>query len=222
MPLTRWVVHRRFLPALAIAVVLASLVGCAAPASAPAQRTTPDAVELAAVQRTSAAFYAETSDARLPWIQLWTSAQFPGQLQDCAAEESHGQLAVDAQLPLPGGVRYRIIGSGSEPNEAEAARIISRCAAATPLDDRVLRVPDDEWDALYSYELTTLRPCLLAHGFPVGSMPSRATFKDRLRSQQPWSPYDRVRVPTRLAWYRIADACPALPASITISVFPPG
>ncbi|MEP6842498.1 MAG: hypothetical protein ABJA11_03185 [Pseudolysinimonas sp.] len=201
---------------LAVAVVagLALLTGCAAGA-VPAPRTTPNAVEKAAVLRTSQAFFTETADARLPWIQLWTSAQFPTAMQNCAAHESYGQLEVTIAVPELSRPTYRIVGSGSEPNEAEAARIISRCAAATPLDDRVLQLPASDADALYSYALTTLRPCLLAHGYSVRRMPARADFEERLRGQQPWSPYDTVIVTTRLAWYAISDACPALPAALS-------
>ncbi|MEO6114869.1 MAG: hypothetical protein ABIP33_00635 [Pseudolysinimonas sp.] len=176
------------------------------------------------MQRTTQAFVAETGDTRLPWVQLWTIAQFPVQMQNCAAAESHGQLAVTIGRPALGIPSYHIVGSGSEPNEAEAARIIERCAAATPLDDRVLRLPSgdraDEWDALYSYELTTLRPCLLAHGYPMRRMPARADFEELLRAQQPWSPYDTVTVPTRSAWYALSDACPPLPADLNSAISP--
>jgi hypothetical protein len=214
--LLRWGVPRRIPPALAVAVVLVSLAGCTtAFAPAPSPRTTPNATELAAVHRTSQAFFAETADARLPWIQLWTSAQFPTQLQTCAAAQSHGQLVVTVARPELGIPSYRIVGSGSEPNEAEAARIISRCATATPLDDRVLRLNSADWDALYSYELTTLRPCLLAHGYPVRRMPARVDFEQLLRAQAPVSPYDTVVVPTRSAWYALSDACPALPSVLS-------
>lgn len=209
----------RLLPGLAGAVLLAVLAGCAA-ASTPVPRTTPNAVERAAVQRTTQAFVAETGDTRLAWVQLWTSAQFPTAMQNCAASQSHGQLALTIGRPALGIPSYQIVGSGSEPDEAEAARIIERCAAATPLDDRVLRLFHDDWDALYSYELTTLRPCLLAHGYSVHKMPARADFEELLRAQKPWSPYDTVTVPTRAAWYALSDACPALPAALDSKVSP--
>ena len=210
---------RRRLLAPAAAVALALLAGCAAASTpAPVPRTTPNAVERAAVQRTSQAFVAETGDARLPWIQLWTIAQFPTAMQNCAATQSHGQLALTIGRPALGIPTYRIVGSGSEPDEAEAARIIERCAGATPLDDRVLRLPPWVGDALYSYELTTLRPCLLAHGHSVSRMPARIDFERRLRAQTPWSPYDTVIVPTRSAWYALSDACPALPAALNSAV----
>ncbi len=202
----------------AAAVVLAALAGCAAvPAASP--RTRPDAVELAAVLRTTTAFRA-AADPRLPWIQLWTSNQFPTQLKNCVAEQSHGQLGVDVQLPLLRSLSYGIIGSGSEPNEAQAALIIEHCAAATPLDDRVLRASRNDWQALYSYDLTILKPCLVAHGFPVGSVPARHDFESLLQAQHPWSPYDAVTVQSRSAWYRISDACPALPATIHLPAAP--
>ena len=211
----------RGVPALAAAVALTLLAGCAAASTQiPVPRTTPNPVERAAVQRTSQAFVAETGDARLPWVQLWTSAQFPTAMQNCAASQSHGQLALTIGRPALGIPSYRIVGSGSEPDEAEAARIIERCAAATPLDDRVLRLAPGDGDALYSYELTTLRPCLLAHGYSVSSMPARADFEQRLRNQTPWSPYDTVTVPTRSAWYALSDACPPLPAALNSAVSP--
>jgi hypothetical protein len=203
---------------VAAVVVLAALAGCT-PVTAGPPRARPDAVELAAVQRMTTAFNARRAAPLLPWVQLWTSNQFPTELKNCVAEQSHGQLGVDVQLPLLRGLTYGIIGSGSEPNEAEASLIIERCAVATPLDDRVLSVPQKHWQALYSYDLTTLKPCLVAHGFPVGSVPARHDFESLLNAQHPWSPYDAVTVTSRSAWYRISDACPALPA--TIEVTPP-
>lgn len=209
---------RRTTVAMLAAAFMLALAGCASvPAPRPAQRTTANSVERAAVQRTTQELSAETGDARLPWVQLWTSAQFPAALQHCVGLESHGQLS--ARVDLPGfALSYSIIGSGSWPDEAESARIIARCAAATPLDDRVLHLAPSDWDALYSYELTTLRPCLLARGFPVSRMPSRTDFEQRLRDRHPWSPYDTVSVPTRFAWYALSDACPALPAALADSV----
>ena len=84
----------------------------------------------------------------------------------------------------------------------------------------MLRLARDEWDALYSYELTTLRPCLLAHGYPMRSMPSRVDFEALLRIEKPWSPYDTVMVPSRAAWYALSDACPPLPAALNSAVSP--
>jgi len=200
------------------AALMLALAGCATvPGPRPAQRTTANSVERAAVQRTTQELSAETGDTRLPWVQLWTSAQFPAALQRCVGVESHGQLSARVDLP-DFTLSYGIVGSGSWPDEAESARIIARCAAATPLDDRVLRVVPTGWDALYSYELTTLRPCLLARGFPVSRMPTRADFEQRLRDRHPWSPYDTVSVPTRFAWYAVSDACPAFPAALADSV----
>jgi len=207
--------------AVAIASVLALLAGCAAPTRPePTPRTTPDSVERAAVQRTTQAFAAETGDARLPWVQLWTVAQFPTQMQLCVGEQSHGQLAVTFGRPPLTAVSYHIVGSGSEPDEAESARIIARCAGATPLDDRVLRLLDRYWNQLYSYELTVVRPCLLAHGYPVQRPPTRDTFARLLRAQTPWSPYDTVKVPTRFAWYALADACPPLSPALNLATSP--
>jgi hypothetical protein len=199
------------------ALAIGLLVGCVPMPQAPS-RTAPNRVEQAAVLRTTQAFLAETGDTRLPWVQLWTPAQFPTQMQNCAADQSHGQLSLTFGLPGLSLPSYRIVGSGSEPNEAEAARIIERCAGATPMDDRVLRLPRDRWDQLYSYELTTLRPCLLAHGYPVRAMPGRTDFESRLRTEQPSSPYDTVVVPTRSAWYALSDACPPLSSGLDSAV----
>jgi hypothetical protein len=213
--MTRWGARGAAAVLALTAVVL--LAGCAPPPHAPF-RTAPNKVEEAAVFRTTQAFLAETGDTRLNWVQLWTVAQFATQMQNCAADESHGQLSLTFGLPGLSIPSYRIVGSGSEPDEAEAARIIERCAGATPLDDRVLRLPPDRWDALYSYELTTLRPCLLAHGYPVRSMPSRTDFESRLRTEQPSSPYDTVVVQSRAAWYALSDACPAMTATLNAQV----
>jgi len=204
--------------AVLTAAMILVLVGCATTLQAvPPQRTTASTVERVAVERTTQALSAETGDARLPWVQLWTSAQFPAALQHCVGVESLGQLS--ARVGLPGfTLSYSIVGSGSWPDEAESARIIARCAAATPLDDRVLRLARADWDALYSYELTTLRPCLLARGYHVSRMPSRVDFEQRLRDRHPWSPYDTVTVPTRFAWYALSDACPALPVALADAV----
>lgn len=201
-----------------IAALLMLIAGCAAlPGPTTDPRTMPNAAERLAVERTTKAFEAETGDARIPWVQLWTSAQFPAAVQHCVGVQSYGQLSVQIGLPELS-MSYSIVGSGSWPDEAESARIVGRCAAATPLDDRVLRLDPGDWDALYSYDLTTLRPCLIARGFPVGRTPSRTDFERRLRAQHPWSPYDAVMVPTRFAWYDISDACPPLPAALASTV----
>jgi hypothetical protein len=205
-----------------VAALLATLLAGCAPArgDAPSPRTAANAAERRAVELTTHAFEAETGDARIPWVQLWTSAQFPSEMQHCVGDQSLSQLSVHLDLPEQS-LSYSIVGSGSWPDEAAAARIIARCAAATPLDDRVLRLEPRDWDALYSYELTTLRPCLLARGYPVTRVPSRAAFERRLSAQHPWSPYDTVTVPTRFAWYALSDACPALPAALDPAALDP-
>lgn len=210
---------RRRGAALAVgALLLAAVAGCAAAPGPPTSpRTLPNLVERTAVERTTTAFAVETGDARLPWVQLWTSAQFPAAVQRCVGEQSHGQLSVQIGLPELS-MSYHIVGSGSWPDEAESARIVARCAAATPIDDRVLRLAPRDWHALYSYELTTLRPCLLARGYPVTRMPSRAEFERRLQEGHPWSPYDTVTVPNRFVWYRVSDDCPPLPPVLAADV----
>jgi len=199
-------------------VLLLLLAGCAsAPGVSPAPRTTPNAAERVAVERTTRAFEAETGDARIPWVQLWTSAQFETAMQGCVGRESLGELSVQLGLPELS-LSYHIVGSDSWPDEASAARIVARCAGATPLDDRVLRLERRDWDALYSYELITLRPCLLARGYSLTRMLSRGEFERRLRAQHPWSPYDAVTVPTRFAWYALSDACPPFPPRLESAV----
>lgn len=213
----RWRSSGRSLPVLVAGLLLIVLAGCAVSPDGAPKRVTPNAVELAAVDRTTRAFAAETGDSRLPWVQLWTSAQFPIAMQGCVGDQSLGELTVQIGLPELS-LSYRILSNNSWPDEASASRIVARCAAAVPLDDRVLRLKPRDWDALYSYELTTLRPCLVARGYPVRRIPTRDTFERRLRAQHPWSPYDDVTVPTRFAWYALSDACPPLPAALETAV----
>jgi hypothetical protein len=214
----RWHAAARRRATVIGAVLLVALAGCvSAPGPGPVVRTTPNAAERAAVDRTTHAFEAETGDARLPWVQLWTSEQFPTAMQGCVGDQSLGQLSVQLGLPELS-MSYSTVGSATWPDEAAAARIVARCAAATPLDDRVLRLEHRDWDALYSYELTVLRPCLLARGYDVTRMPTRAAFEQRLRGKHPWSPYDTVTVPTRFVWYALSDACPPLPSALDSAV----
>ncbi len=198
----------------AAAVALAvALTGCTA--VSPPTRVVPNRVEQDAVH---AAVGYDAVYANIPWVQLWTLDQFPQQMKECAGKASYGQLAVNAG-PLPTSrVEYQIIGSGSHPNEVESGRIIDACRAQTPVDDRMLRLPMKDAHQLYSYDLTVLRPCLIAHGFDVSLPPSRQSFDALLRAHTPWSPYDHVVVTSRLAWYALSDACPAIPAVIAAAI----
>jgi hypothetical protein len=202
--------------AVAVAIAIGALAGCTA--APPPTRTTPNQVERDAVQAAVGPGGVSPGDASIPWRQLWTVAQFPQQMKSCAGEASVGQLAVTiGPLPLRR-LEYHIIGSGSQPNEAEAGRIIDACRAQTPVDDRMLRLPASDAPALYGYDLTVLRPCLLSHGFDVSLPPSRQRFEQLLHAQQPWSPYDRVVVPSRVAWYALSDACPAIPKDLAVVI----
>ena len=92
--------------------------------------------------------------------------------------------------------------------------VIDRCIASTPIDTRVSHLAISSWAALYSYDATTLRRCLIARGQSVDRVPDRTLFESLLRAGVPWSPYDHVVVTTRGEWYRLADTCPALPAEL--------
>ena len=201
--------------AVAITVAVA-LTGCTA--VSPPIRAVPNGVEQHAVQAAVGYDGVSPVGANIPWVQLWTLDQFPHQMKDCAGKASLGQLAVNAG-PLPTSrVEYQIIGSGSHPNEVEAGRIIDACRAQTPVDDRMLRLPMSDAPGLYSYDLTVLRPCLISHGFEVSLPPSRQGFEALLQAHTPWSPYDHVVVTSRLAWYALSDACPAIPAAIAAGI----
>jgi hypothetical protein len=200
--------------AVSVAVALAvTLAGCSAP---PPARTTPNAVERAAVQEAVGPLGTSQEDADVPWVQLWTVAQFPVQMQACAGNASHGQLQLDIGASRGDGIGYHLLGSATHPNEAEASMIVEKCRSATPVDDRVLLLGPSQGAALYSYDLTVLRPCLIAHGFSVGVVPPRDRFERLLAAGLPWSPYDHVEVASRAAWYAISDACPALPAELAL------
>jgi hypothetical protein len=199
--------------ALAAALLLA-LSGCTS--SGPPPRTTPNAVERAAVQAAVGFSGIGNPNADIAWVQLWTIRQYPQAIASCAVAASHGALQVEVG-PLSGGnvqISYRNTGSDVHPTEAEVGDIIRQCQYSTPVDQRVLKLAPSQRDALYSYDLTVLRGCLLSHGYSVGPVPTRDTFDLLLGAQQPWSPYDQVRVPSRTQWYAISDACPALPASL--------
>ena len=94
------------------------------------------------------------------------------------------------------------------------------CVASTPIDTRRLLLPRRDGGALYSYDLTVLRRCLIEHGQTVPPVPDRVDYEATLRAGSPWSPYDRVRVTTRAVWYALSDACPALPSSIAVDAAP--
>jgi hypothetical protein len=209
----------------AVVALTAMLVACSAPAPPP-PRTRPNAVE-----RSAAAVAAGNSvQARLDgadWIQLWTPNQAGGVIERCLHSESDGVLAILISPPGRGGVElsfeYGVVGDLSALSElpsgpTSAARLVDGCVATTPIDARRLLVPLKDATALYSYDLTSLRRCLIEHGHSVPPVPDRATYESLLRGNGPWSPYDQVRVHDRAAWYALSDACPALPAAIAADV----
>ena len=93
-------------------------------------------------------------------------------------------------------------------------RLVDSCIAAYPVDFRLGALPARDRSALYSYDLTVLRRCLIVHGQQVPRMPSRVRFENLLRASAPWNAYDLVVVKDRAAWYALADACPAFPPAI--------
>ena len=197
----------------AVGVLLLALAGCTSTQAPP--RRTPNAVERAAVQAAVGFTGIGNPNADISWVQLWTIRQYPQAIASCAVAASHGQLQLEVS-PLIGDniqITYRNTGSNVHPTEVEAGDIIRQCEYSTPVDRRALQLAASQRDALYSYDLTVVRPCLMSHGFAVGAVPSRDTFDLLLGEQQPWSPYDHVMVESRLQWYAISDACPALPPS---------
>ena len=203
------------------AVLAAALAGCSSPEPAP-PRTQPNAVERAAAV-VAAGYSLQAQLDGAAWIQLWTPNQAGGVIERCVSSESDGVLAILISPPGRGGVElsfeYGVVGDLSTLHELpsgsqSAARLVDRCVATTPIDARRLLVPQRDAAALYSYDVTSLRRCLIEHGQSVPPVPDRASYEDLLRGNAPWSPYDRVRVPDRAAWYALSDACPALPASI--------
>jgi hypothetical protein len=206
--------------ALAVGVVvLLTLSACAA---APTPRTQPNTVELAALARAGNEFSASTG--RSAWVQLWTRQQAGPAIQDCVHRVSNGLLEVDVQVG-PNGIGYGYSSSFEGTNGSDidqrgepfaVQRVVDRCIAETPIDDRVTRLPRRDWGVLYSYDVTVLRKCLIAHGESVARAPDRDRFESLLDGGMPWSPYDRVIVPDRAAWYALSDACPVIPPGYAV------
>jgi hypothetical protein len=103
-------------------------------------------------------------------------------------------------------------------DQRAVGRLLDSCVAAYPIDRRLWLIPEADRGALYSYDLTVLRRCLLVHGQRVPKMPSRTRFENLLRASAPWNAYDLVVVENRAAWYALSDTCPALPPGITADV----
>jgi len=209
------------LAALVVALAsIAALAGCAAD-SAP--RTRPNAIELAALAR-AGGYFGTTGGGTGEWIQLWTPRQAGAAIKACVNRLSDGLVDATVDLDPSGGIgvtlAYGLGGASVEDinrfmEKKAVQEVVDRCIASTPIDTRASRLAVSSWTALYSYDATTLRRCLIARGQTVERIPDRARFENLLRSGVPWSPYDRVEVTTRADWYALSDACPAFPPEIS-------
>lgn len=157
------------------------------------------------------------------WTQLWTPTQAGSKIKNCVYQGSGGVLEFEA-APLARqaeGMSYGVFALGALgdfTDQRAVGRLLDSCVAAYPIDRRLWLVPEQDRAALYSYDLTVLRRCLLAHGQRVPTLPSRTRFENLLRASAPWNAYDLVVVENRAAWYALSDACPALPPAIAADV----
>ncbi len=219
--------RRLALPAT-VTVLLVLTSGCSA--ADPSPRTTPDPAERAAVaQAQHPAMRDGVPIAEDVWTQLWTPRQAGSAIRDCVYEGSGGVLAFRA-APLARQSEVMYLGEGFSGSlsalgalgdfgdQRAVGRLVDSCVAAYPIDGRLWLVPEADRDTLYSYDVTVLRRCLLAHGQRVPRMPSRARFDTLLRASAPWNAYDLVVVANRRAWYALADACPAIPPDIAAQI----
>ena len=218
--------RRLAVPAM-VAVLLALTSACSA---ALPPRTTPDSAERAALAGARQwALHDGIPIAADIWTQLWTPTQAGTVLGACVTRGSGGDLTF-ATEPLAlesSGLSYSI-GPSSNGSSSRAfsdfddqravLRIVDSCIAAYPVDFRLGSVPARDRDALYSYDLTFLRRCLIAHGHRVPRLPNRTRFENLMKASAPWNAYDLVVVEDRAGWYALADACPALPAPIANDV----
>jgi hypothetical protein len=158
------------------------------------------------------------------WIQLWTPGQAGAAITSCVNRLSDGLVDAAVEVDTEGGIRVSLsygLGGASTADinrfmERKAVQdVVDRCIAATPIDGRISQLAIRHWAALYSYDATTLRRCLIAHGQEVAKIPDRVLFLSLLRAGVPWSPYDHVVVKSRAAWYALSDACAAFPPEIS-------
>jgi outer membrane murein-binding lipoprotein Lpp len=212
--------------ALSVTMLLAGCVS-AAPV---AVRTAPDQVEQVAVQTATLSAVIDRVEVGTDlWTQLWTPTRGSVEVAGCVATTSTGIIALQpAPVSLDtNGLQYSVGVSGVDPGVFPQAhltepliddlwvrRIVDRCIATYPIDFRLGSVPLHDRDALYAYDLTVLRRCLISHGQRVPRLPSRQEFDLMLGASTPWNAYDLVVVHSRRAWYALADACPALPNNI--------
>jgi hypothetical protein len=220
---------RRLTAVAVAALVLAVASGCS---TAPHTRTTPNATERAALAEARQwAMRDGVPIAADIWTQLWTPTQANLRIATCVTRGSSGIVEFQA-APLAqeaDGLRYSIglSGDGASANgssdfdDARAVlRLVDSCIAAYPVDRRQWLIPEQDRGALYSYDRTILRRCLMAHGQKVPKLPSRTRFENLMRASAPWNAYDLVVVKNRAAWYALSDTCPALPASIAADAAP--
>jgi hypothetical protein len=216
--------------AVAAAVLLVALAaGCTASASPPPPpRTAPNAAERAALaDAQSRAKRDGIPIAPDVWTQLWTPTQGAAQIKGCVYRGSGGVIDFDA-TPLArqaSGMSYAVnltkdvsalTALGEFGSRQAIGRLVESCIAAYPIDRRLWLVAERDRGALYSYDLTVLRRCLVAHGQKVAQVPSRARFESLMQAGAPWNAYDQVVVTNRAAWYALADACPAIPPGMPL------
>jgi hypothetical protein len=219
--------RRLALPAV-VAVLLVLASGCSA--ARPSPRTSPDPVEQAALAEAQhPALRDGVPIAPDVWTQLWTPTQAGSAIKKCVYEGSGGVLEFQA-APLAEqteGMSFRVgvfgdisalAALGDFADQRAVGRLLDSCVALYPIDRRLWLVPEEDRGALYSYDITVLRRCLLAHGQRVPRMPSRDLFESLMGAGAPWNAYDQVTVANRRAWYALADACPALPPDIAVDV----
>lgn len=188
---------------------------------------TPNAVELQSLAEATGS--SPPSADPVDWVQLWTLAQAAPAVESCVGFRSGGVVKADVGFSPTGDFAYTFTfdldltdatAIQRYASASAATRVIDACRAETPIDLRTARVPASRGDALYSYDQTVLRRCLVAHGQPIDPAPSRSTFLRDRRNGVTWSPYDQVFVRTRAEWYALSDACPTLPPALESAVSP--
>jgi hypothetical protein len=218
----------RPLSTIATAALLLATLGACTAATPP--RTAPDQIEQAAVSEALVRAQIDGSPVEKDlWVQLWTPTQAGSRIASCVRKGSDGHVTFEPK-PIAlstSGISYSVgfaadgtsssIDGGVGPpflDSGTVQRLVDGCLATYPVDSRLFAVPARDRAALYSYDLTVLRRCLLAHGQEVPRLPTRERFDNLMRASAPWNAYDLVVVASRTEWYALADACPALPPTI--------
>lgn len=117
----------------------------------------------------------------------------------------------DAVPTTDGGIEYVDI-----PNDQAEAQTLARyrCEVMYPVHPRYSMPLDERQHRLiYDYYVTKLVPCLRAHGYDPGAVPSVETFLATVNTKQSWSPYAAVndRQPSKAEWEAINRDCPQSP-----------